>query len=101
MKTSIVMAAAGLLMMASGLASARDGKEIYDSKCAACHASGLANAPKFGDKAAWAPFAAQGTDGLLATVKSGKNAMPAMGTCADCTDEELKTVIQYIIDASK
>jgi cytochrome c5 len=101
MKTSIVIATAGLLVMVSGAASARDGKEVYDSKCMACHTSGIANAPKLGDKAAWAPLAAKGMDALLATVKSGKNAMPPMGTCGDCTDDELKAAIQYMIDAAK
>ena len=101
MKTSIIIAAAGFFFMTSGIANARDGKELYDTKCMACHTSGVANAPKFGDKAAWAPLAAKGMDALLASVKQGKNAMPPMGTCSDCTDDEFKAVIQYMIDAAK
>ncbi|MGR8935494.1 MAG: c-type cytochrome [Gammaproteobacteria bacterium] len=101
MKTSIVIATAGFFLMTCGIANARDGKEIYDGKCMACHTSGIANAPKLGDKAAWEPLAAQGVDALVASVKQGKNAMPPMGTCSDCTDDELKAVVQYMIDAAK
>lgn len=101
MKTSIVIAAAGLFLMTSGIANAREAKELYDAKCSVCHAAGVANAPKLGDKAAWTPLAATGMDALLASVKQGKNAMPAMGTCTDCTDDEFKAVIQYMIDAAK
>lgn len=101
MKTSIVIAVAGLFLMTSGIANARDGKAVYDAKCSMCHTAGVANAPKLGDKAAWAPLAAKGADALLASVKNGKNAMPPMGTCADCTGDELTAAIQYMIDAGK
>lgn len=101
MKKSIVIAAAGLLLATSGIASARDGKELYDTKCMICHAAGVANAPKFGDKAAWAPRIATGMDAMLSSVKNGKNAMPPKATCVDCTDDEFKAAITYMIDAAK
>ena len=47
----LVYATAGAI----GVAHAADGKAVYDKTCVACHASGVANAPKLGDKAAWAP----------------------------------------------
>lgn len=101
MKTSIVIATAGLFLMTGGIANARDGKAVYDAKCSMCHTAGVANAPKLGDKAAWAPLAAKGMDTLLASVKNGKNAMPPMGTCTDCSDDEFKAAIQHMIDAAK
>ncbi len=75
----------------------RSGEQVYNASCMACHTSGVANAPKLGDKAAWEPRAAKGIDGLLATAASGINAMPPRGTCADCSDDELKGAIEYML----
>jgi len=81
-------------------AGPRSGEQVYNASCMACHAVGVANAPKLGDKAAWEPRAAKGIDGLLATAISGLNAMPPKGTCATCSDEELKGAIEYILAQS-
>ncbi|GMQ83848.1 MAG: hypothetical protein BMS9Abin06_0592 [Gammaproteobacteria bacterium] len=78
-------------------AESRSGEQVYNASCMACHASGVANAPKLGDKAAWEPRAAKGIDGLLTTAASGINAMPPRGTCADCSDDELKGAIEYML----
>ena len=75
----------------------RSGADIYNSTCLACHGTGAAGAPKVGDKAAWAPRADKGLDGLLATATNGLNAMPPKGTCADCSAEELKASIVYML----
>ena len=84
-----------------GAASApRAGSEVYASYCMACHDSGVAGAPKKGDTGAWNPRAAKGLDGLLATATSGINAMPPKGTCADCSDEELKSAIAFLLKES-
>jgi len=101
MKKTTTIAIAAALLAVAGTASADKGKEIYDTKCFTCHLAGVANAPKFGDKEAWAPRAALGMEALLATAKTGKNAMPPMGTCMDCTDEDLTAAIQYMLDAAK
>ena len=77
------------------------GQKRYESNCALCHAGGLAGAPKFGDKAAWAPRVNKGIDNLLKSVVNGLNAMPARGGCTTCSDEELKRSIQYILDNLK
>lgn len=89
-----------VLIIVAGSANA-DGKETYDGKCAVCHAGGIANAPKIGDKDAWAPRIAAGTDSLLATVTTGKGAMPPKGGCTDCSEADLKAAIQYMVDNSK
>jgi len=78
-------------------AGPRSGEQVYNGSCVACHASGVAGAPKLGDKAAWEPRAAKGIDGLLTTATSGLNAMPPKGTCADCSDDELKGAIEYML----
>lgn len=99
MKKIAIASMAGLLL-ASGAALA-DGKAIYDSKCFVCHASGVAGAPKFGDKAAWAPRISTGVDAMTQTVITGKGAMPPKGTCADCSEAELKAAVEYMVDAAK
>ena len=75
-------------------------KQMYDSKCGLCHISGVANAPKLDDKEAWEARAAQGMDALLATAKKGKGAMPPMGTCMECSDEDLTKLIEYMISTA-
>ena len=79
-------------------AAPRSGDVIYNSLCIACHSTGLANAPKAGDSAKWSALMEVGMDSLVDSAKKGKNAMPPMGTCADCTDEELKNAIQFMVD---
>jgi len=102
MKKVFAIAMAGALVAMSGSAFAeRDGKAVYDTKCMMCHMSGAAGAPKFGDKAAWAPRIATGMDAMLASAINGKNAMPPKGTCMDCTDGELKAAIEHIVNAAK
>jgi len=77
------------------------GQKIYKQSCQACHANGVANAPKPGDKAAWAPRIATGIDAMLATAKKGKGAMPPKGTCMGCSDDDLKAAIEYMVSQSK
>ena len=79
----------------------RPGGKIYNKVCVACHTSGIAGAPKAGDAAAWAPRIAKGIDVMMKNVKNGINAMPPKGTCGDCSDDELKAVVQYLLDQSK
>ncbi|MDH4189314.1 MAG: c-type cytochrome, partial [Betaproteobacteria bacterium] len=56
-----------------------DGKTVYEATCKACHDMGVANAPKLGDKAAWAPRIRTGLATMLKSATIGKNAMPAKG----------------------
>jgi cytochrome c5 len=95
------LAAVTGVALASGMASAADGKGTYDKVCTVCHASGVANAPKFGDKAAWAPRVAQGKDALFNSVNKGKGAMPPRAGNADLKDEDIKAAIDYMVAAAK
>lgn len=76
----------------------RTGRAVYDKHCQACHLGGLNNAPKLGDVEAWAPRLAKGMDELFRNTKEGfaNFLMPAMGTCMDCTDAELRAAIEYM-----
>ena len=73
---------------------------LYTQICQTCHLSGVANAPKLGDKAAWAPRLAQGIDGLTASAIKGKGAMPPRGGSAG-TDAEIKAVVTYMVGSLK
>jgi cytochrome c5 len=73
---------------------------LYTQLCQTCHATGVANAPKLGDKAAWAPRLAQGVDGLTASAIKGKNAMPPKGG-STASDAEIKTVVTYMVNSVK
>jgi cytochrome c5 len=78
----------------------RGGKEIY-TKCQGCHNVGIGGAPKYGDKIAWESRIKRGMDDVLSVAKAGKGMMPPKGTCMDCSDTELKLVIQYMMDSAK
>ncbi|MGZ5266925.1 MAG: c-type cytochrome [Caldimonas sp.] len=73
---------------------------LYAQICSACHAPGVAGAPKFGDKAAWATRVAQGIDALTASAIKGKNAMPPKGG-STASDAEIKAVVTYMANAAK
>jgi cytochrome c5 len=82
-------------------AAAADGKAVYDKVCFACHAQGLAGAPKFGDKAMWAPRIKQGTDTLVQSVIKGKGAMPPKAGNPALTDAEIRAAIDFMVSQSK
>ena len=102
-KVALYQTAVALFIMgASSFALAeRSGDTIFNTYCLTCHMSGLAGAPKIGDKADWQSHIEKGMEALLANVISGINAMPPKGLCFDCSDEELQSTIQYMIDSSQ
>jgi cytochrome c5 len=81
--------------------AAADGKKVFDTTCTACHATGVANAPKLGDKAAWAPRIKQGLDTLVASASKGKGAMPPKGGNAALSDAELRAAVEFMVAQSK
>lgn len=74
-----------------------EGEKVYDKTCKICHAAGVAGAPKLGDKAAWSPRAEQGLTVLLEHVEKGYKAMPPKGTCVDCSNDDLKAAIEFML----
>ena len=80
-------------------AGPRSGKDIYDSACVACHTSGVLGAPKLHDAADWQPrLDEKGYDQVWKNAVVGINAMPAMGTCGSCTEDDIKSAIDYMIE---
>ena len=73
------------------------GKKTFDSVCTACHTAGVAGAPKFGDKAAWAPRIAQGKNTLYNAALHGLRAMPAKGGNPSLSDEQVKAAVDYMV----
>ena len=76
------------------------GEALYKQACVVCHASGVANAPKFGDKSAWAPRIAQGVPQLVQSVLNGKGAMPPKGG-STALEPEIRAAVQYMVSAAK
>ena len=77
------------------------GKALYETACQVCHVAGVANAPKFGDKAAWAPRIGAGIDAMTQTVIKGKGAMPPKGTAMAASDADIKAAVAYMVGAAK
>jgi len=86
---------------APAAAAGADGKAIYEKVCSVCHAAGVAGAPKFDDKAAWAPRIAQGLDALVQAALKGKGAMPPKGGNPQLTDAEVRAAVQHMVGAVK
>ena len=84
----------------AGGAAADAGKKTFDAVCTACHTAGVAGAPKFGDKAAWAPRIKTGKDALYNAALHGLNAMPAKGGNPSLSDADVKAAVDYMVAAA-
>ncbi|MEI5996148.1 cytochrome c5 family protein, partial [Paraburkholderia bengalensis] len=89
---------------ASGATQSADaslaGKALYQQVCQACHAAGVLNAPKFGDKEAWAPRLKEPMDTVYNYALHGKGAMPPKGG-SNASDADVKAAVDYMVNASK
>lgn len=97
----VAVPAPGAAAPAAAGGDAAKGKSIYDAACMACHAAGVAGAPKAGDKAAWAPRLKTGKDALYASVIKGKGAMPPKGGNASLSDGDIKAAVDYLTGLAK
>lgn len=96
---AVVAAAAPAAPAAAPAAgSAMSGEQVYNKTCVACHASGVAGAPKVGDKAAWEARIALGADALLNSSLKGKGAMPPKGGNTGLSDDEVKSAVTYMLE---
>lgn len=86
---------------ANAAPAAISGEAVYNKSCVTCHGAGVAGAPVAGDKAAWAPrIQSLGVDGLVKTAISGIRAMPPKGGCMNCSDDEIKAAVEYMVKKS-
>lgn len=77
------------------------GAAVYNKACKMCHATGMMNAPKVGDRAAWADRIAKGEEALFESTLKGINKMPARGNCAACSDADLRNAVAHMLDQSQ
>lgn len=101
MKLGQVLLAIGFGTMAAKAVVAADGRAVYTQTCAACHAAGVAGAPKLGDRAAWGPRIESGRASLLFSVLKGKGAMPPKGGNANLSDAEVGAALAYMMSAAQ
>jgi cytochrome c5 len=99
--TAPAVASVNIPAPAKGAAPAASGKATYDAVCSVCHAAGVAGAPKFGDKAAWAVRMKAGIDTLHASALKGKGAMPPKGGNTALSDADVKAAVDYMVSAAK
>lgn len=89
-----------LVVLATAPTSAdapRSGADVYRDFCAVCHSGGWQGAPIANEASEWAERVSAGPAAMLKNAKQGLNAMPPMGTCVDCTDEELQSAIAEML----
>ncbi len=76
--------------------------EVYQARCYACHGTGAAQAPLLGDVIAWEIRMEKGLDTVVQNAINGLNGlMPPRGLCAECSDDDLKAIVEYIIEMSQ
>lgn len=77
-------------------------EDNYKKSCATCHNAGLAGAPKLGDKEQWVTRIEKGVDVLYSSLINGlPPGMPAKGMCFSCSDDDLKALVDYMVDAAQ
>lgn len=107
----LLLVAAGFLVACSGegegpaattaeAAPAVAGELTYRRFCFSCHASGAAGAPRVGQASAWQDRVAEGMDAMLRHTIEGMPGMPPRGMCRQCSDDELRDAISYMVERS-
>lgn len=101
LRIAAVLLCCSTLAVSDALAqSLKSGEQVYREVCFACHAAGVANAPKFGDKKIWAPLIAEGQAVLTADAWVGVRGMPARGGSPNLTQEEFSRAVAYMARAA-
>ena len=79
---------------------ARSGETLYKKYCANCHQGRLPRSPVLGKKDDWKDRVEKGREALIENVRTGvPPLMPKMGSCKNCTDEELGNAVDYMLAA--
>jgi len=86
---------------AAGAGGVMSPEDRYKSVCHVCHDAGIAGAPKFGDKAAWAARTTAGMNVVYDRALKGYKGMPPKGTCMTCSDDDIKAVVDYMVAKAK
>lgn len=91
----------GMKPATEGAMVASQGQEVYEKNCAACHAEGVAGAPKVGDMEAWSSLIAKGADMLTESAINGIGTMPPKGGNPSLSDEDIRAAVSYMIEKSQ
>ena len=88
------------------LAQVSDGfnaEHKYMASCFACHSKGAAGAPKVGAGmiSEWESRLEKGLDAVVANAVNGMNAMPAKGLCFDCNEDDIRALVEYMLETSQ
>lgn len=86
-------------LFSSSVWAAVDGAQVYQKTCFVCHASGVAGAPKYGNKEDWSKHNKPLAE-LYKSAIHGYGAMPPKGGNMSLTDEEVKAAVDYMIHSS-
>lgn len=85
--------------------SARSGEVVFDAHCANCHSGGIggffSGAPDIDDAGDWEELTPKGLDALTTNTITGIGEMAARGACADCSDEDIRAAVEYMLDKSQ
>jgi len=99
------IAAASAATVPAASAAILTGEQVYQTACFACHGAGIAGAPKFGDKAAWAPRIGEGIAVLhkhaLEGYQGKVGVMPPKGGRVDLADQSIMNGVDYMVSAAK
>lgn len=100
--TGLVQADQPSQLLLAAVSEGFDAAKVFQQNCYACHGTGAAHAPVIGDTIEWEIRQEKGMEGLIANAINGLNGiMPPRGLCTSCTDDDLRALVQYILDNSK
>ncbi len=98
--TSLVAAVLVVAAPPAACADGKPGQEVYETVCAACHATGEHKSPKFGDAKAWKPLIAEGQRMLTRTAIKGIREMPPRGGNPRLSDREVERAVVHMVNAA-
>jgi cytochrome c5 len=100
MKNTVASGLLLVLLNGPAWSAEHPGKASYDAVCAACHASGVMNAPKIGQTPKWKKLAREGFNDLVGNALVGVRQMPAKGGKAELTDMQVAWAVHYLVTKS-
>ena len=96
----MMICVSGAMILQSENVNAADGREIYNTYCTMCHATGLNAAPMYGNRQVWGKIVKTGRDTVYSYAINGLRGMPARGGIASLTDDEVKAAVDFLVGGS-
>ncbi len=89
-----------MLLGVSVVSADGNGRAVYNDYCHICHGTGMPDIPQFGDAGHWQERATKGVEALYNAALYGINAMPPMGLCDECSEQQIKDAVDYMVGNS-